>query len=333
MKNTPSEGSGKWFEYNFSVFDVEKFLSKNNLNVFSKYITHNKDGQEKNPQEINDIMNDIINPNFDAPRIHDANESKTYLVQSVRRYLKGPDIVDHIDDICSLELGSYIMYEDIEDIKDVINKHWLLKNYRWMRFSVAEACKHSDWKLDNKKADKKIAKLFYNARQQYKEEFISAKSEYDSEMNARENKSDANDMYVRYDTLETPDQTAKGIIYNKFLILLDPEKKYYKPDTEIFDIFCATFEGRKKSHEKRIQQDKQELASLSITIHEDQSNQQKQLEKKLFEPVQLKTKNLQENIDPKFQIVDDEGDVIGLTWEHTPWWITENPPRIHDPFW
>jgi len=186
-----------------------------------------------------------------------------------------------------------------------------------MRLAVAEACKHSDGKMDIKKADKKIAKLFYNARQQYKEEFIVAKSDYDSEMNERENKSDANDMYVKYEDLETPDQTAKRTIYNKFLTLLDPEKKYYKPNTEIFDIFCTTFEERKKSNEERIQQDKKELASLSITTHEDQSNKQKQLEKQLFEPVQLKTKNLQENIDPEFQIVDEDGDVIGLTAEHT----------------
>jgi hypothetical protein len=186
-----------------------------------------------------------------------------------------------------------------------------------MRLAVAEACKHSDGKMDIKKADKKITKLFYNARKEYKEAFITAKYEYDSEIFTRENKNDANDMYTRYDTLETPDQTAKRTIYDKFLVLLDVEKKFYKPNTEIFDIFCTTFEEREKVYQERILQDKHELENLKTTTSEDQMNQKTELEQKLFEPIQLKTKNLQENIDPEFQIVDDEGDVIGLTAEHT----------------
>ncbi|MEI6426355.1 MAG: hypothetical protein WCO66_03310 [Candidatus Absconditabacteria bacterium] len=143
-----------------------------------------------------------------------------------------------------------------------------------------------------RKKIRNIVDFFYNFRMKYTEE----QRERDLEDNDKD------------DTYTPKRETAFDKTYKEFFKAIDPQQKFQKENEEVIGIFFAIIKAK-----------------------EDAKNEPKQKIAKT-EAVELKTKNLKDNTNPEFQEVDEDGDVIGLTADHTPGWKIPNPPRLNDPF-
>jgi len=138
-----------------------------------------------------------------------------------------------------------------------------------------------------------LLEFFYNFRQKYLEE----QKERDLEDNDKD------------DTYTPKKETAFDKIYKEFFKGIDIQGKFTKENEELIRIVFEI-----------------------LRTKENQTNDKKECNKKM-EIWEFKTRNLQENTHPDFQEVDEDGDVIWLTSEHTKGWNIPNPPRLNDPFW
>ena len=114
-------------------------------------------------------------------------------------------------------------------------------------------------------------------------------------MERRERKNDANDMYEKYYDLESPEITARKIIYETFFWWIDPQGKFRDINKKIFDIICKEFGNAQIIHKKN-----QESQSINIQQEkvQEQGKQEKKVEQlinKLNEPI-VKSKVLIDNI-------------------------------------
>jgi alpha-galactosidase/6-phospho-beta-glucosidase family protein len=164
---------------------------------------------------------------------------------------------------------------------------------------------HKDTPLNEKEIIKKTLKVFYNANKEFEEEFEKARSEYNEEIQRREEESDANDMYRTYETLYEPDTSARNCIYNKYFGVIDPQQKFREVNKKIFDLICEEF---KKAKEIQINKEKNIKNDLSREKKEEKKNSEKEIENLMIslnqEPPSRKV--LIDNINPEFEEVDDE---------------------------
>lgn len=137
-----------------------------------------------------------------------------------------------------------------------------------------------------------ILHFFYNFVEEYEKE----QAERNLEDNDKEN------IY------SPKKETAFDKTYKEIFRAIDPHGKFIKENQELCRVFFSLIKRQEKSF----------LESKSPQIK--------------IESWEMKTKNLQENTNPDFEDVDEDGDVIWLTWEHTKGWNIPNPPRLNDPF-
>jgi hypothetical protein len=187
-------------------------------------------------------------------------------------------------------------------IRDLMDNHCTLEIPAYLKTITNKDIEEYLLTENSKKTYKFLSKkirntleFFYNFIEKYREE----QKERDLEDKDKDN-------------IYNPErETAFDKTYKEFFRGMDPQAKFQKENEEIIRIFFVILK------EKEEEKDKIE-------------NQKKEKPIELWD---MKTKSLQENIDPDFQEVDEDGDVIGLTKEHKKWWNIPNPPRSNDPFW
>lgn len=129
--------------------------------------------------------------------------------------------------------------------------------------------------------------------------FYNFIKEYEEEQKIRDlEDTDKDNIYT------LPKESARDITYKRLFTDIDPKHKFIKENEELFRIFFVLIKEKKEEQKKNA-----------------------------FDIKEFKTKNLQENTHPDFEDVDEDGDVIWLTSEHTKGWDIPNPPRLNDPFW
>lgn len=334
---SPSKWPKKSIQYDYSIADIERFFEEQNEKLVIKEIIYKIDGSERTKEEIKMRMEEIKQGRINEPRWKEMNEGKIYLQKAIMRYFKWKSKAEQINEVCSNWLPEYIKNHIDILIKEKTIQHkttelGITKNFSWMYKEFKNIFnEHKDTPLSDKEIIKKILKVFYNAKHKYEEELPKARIEYNDEMERREKTNDANDMYKQYEELDSPEITARKNTYEIFFRYIDPQEKFIETNQKIFNLITDEFERAKIIYNNK---EKTKWQSIQNEKKQEQGKQEKKVEQlinKLNEPI-VKSRVLIDNINPEYEEVDEEWDVIGLTAQHSPLFIPndDNKKRKKD---